>query len=290
MVDTFVKQLDGCSYLVNGVPSGGFNCTCAAHAMWLFRASGGKIKITSCFCRMLTGDRSGGTHLGQMEAVSKRYGITDGRVYRPISTTTLKQLAATKRYGFHLNVHYSVISGGIYDCFKNRFHGNHDFYISGPGTKAGTWRAADPGADGRAPGIHTGFADYPIDLLLRAAAALDVSDPDEPYRALGSGRAYVYLTPPDPIPPSNHYRATISKPTALWNDLSQRWVYSTDKIDDGQVIEVRGKQFPKGGVATYPVTTGPCSNGDVRQVDGDVINIAGYYVPVKSVILGGRCG
>lgn len=281
MVDTFVKQLDGCNYLVNGQPSGGFNCTCAAHAMWLFRASGGKIRISSCFCRQMTGDRSGGTHLGQMEQISIRYGITGGRVYRPIGTTVLKQLIATGRYGSHINVYYDAISGGIFDCFKNRFHGNHDLYISGPGTKPGTWRVADPGADGRAAGIHTGYADYPIDLVLRAAALLDVSDSDEPYRALGSGRAYVYLTPPDPIViPTNHHRARVVKAHKLWNDQSQKWVWEQSV---GTLLEVRGKGYPKGGALCFPVTDGPCAAA------AGTSDRAGYYFPTSMVKLEGTC-
>ena len=48
VAELFVKQLDGCSYPVNHTtPSGGFNCTCATEAMWLYRASGGKIILTA---------------------------------------------------------------------------------------------------------------------------------------------------------------------------------------------------------------------------------------------------
>jgi hypothetical protein len=284
MTDIFVKQLDGCGYLVDGVPSGGFNCTCAVEAMWLFRASGGRINVTACECRRRTGDRSGGTHLGQMEDVSESFGITGGKVYRPIATTTALGLIATRRYGTHWQGSYSVLADTPYDCFRGRFRGNHDWYISGPGTRAGTLRVADPGADGRYDGCPRGYQDIPISLMSLAAARLDVGS-----RMLGTGLLYAYFTPPDPAV-LNHYRATTVRATALWNDGTKRWVYSTDKVASGQPLEVRGKQFEKGGVMTYPVTTGPCSDGRVRQVDGDIINIAGYYIPVANTKLGGRCG
>jgi len=268
MVDIFVKQLDGCSYV-----SGGLNCTCACHAMWLYRASQGKIKLSACAVRAKTGDRSGGTHLGQMEAISKSYGITAGRVYRPISTASAKSLILTGRYGTHWQGSYSVFADTPYDCFRGRFRGNHDWYVSGPGTKAGTYRVADPGADGRASGIPSGYQDIPISLMEAAAARLDLGG-----RMLGSGLVYAYFTPPDPVPTAPHYASTVTRATALWNDATQRWTFNgTAAIKVGTKLEVRAKQFPKGGVATYPVTCGTYA-----------CNYPGYYVPVKNVKLGGR--
>lgn len=276
MPDIFLKQLDGCQYV-----SGGQNCTCACEGMWLYRASRGKVRVTSCLVRMRTGDKIGGTHLGQMEDVSQEYGITSGRVYRPIAIQTLVQLAATGRYGFIIQGSYSVIAGTSYDCFRGNFKGNHAWYVSGPGTAPGTWRVADPGADGRAPGIHTGYTDIPIALMVRAAAKLNVAQFG--YKALGTGKAYVYITPPDPVvAKAPHYRAKVKTATALWNDSTKKWVYTSAPIAVGTALEVRGKPYPKGPpgkeVQCWPITAGNCASA-----------YAGYYVPKANTTLGELC-
>jgi len=266
MVDIFCTQFDGCNYLVDGKPSGGKNCSCACHAMWLYRASGGKIKLTSCQVRMRTGDRFGGTHLGQMEDISKQFGITTGKVYRPIAATTALALIAMGRYGTHWNGSNSVMVGTPYDNSHGRFFGNHDWYVSGPGTLPKTLRVADPQRLAR-------YQDIPIDLMLKAAARLDTGD-----GILGAGKVYAYFTPPDLIPPVNHFQATVTKATSLWNDSTQRWVFNgTNAIKVGTKLEVRGKQFPKGGQATYPVSCGAFA-----------CNYPGYYVPVSKVKLGAK--
>ena len=266
VVDIFVRQLDGCTYVY-----GGLNCTCAVHAMWMFRASQGRVNVTACSVRRETGDKSGGTHLGQMEPISRAHGITGGVVYRPIAATTLVDLLETGRYGAHVQGSYSAFAGTQYDCFPG-FRGNHDWYVSGPSTGS-TWRVGDPGADGRRAGIPKGYQDIPIALMLRAAALLDVGG-----RTLGTGKVYAYITPPDPAKPSDHYGALTTRGTPLWNDSTQRWVYNgTNNIPKGTKLELRGKQFPKGGTATYPVTCGSYA-----------CNYPGYYVPVANVKLGGK--
>jgi len=267
MVDTFVTQFDGCNYLVDGKPSGGKNCTMAVEAMFLYRASGGKIVVTSCQCRMRSGDRSGGTHLGQAEEISKQYGITAGRVYRPLSTASARSLLETGRYGTHWNGSNSAMIGTPYDNSGGRFRGNHDWWVSGMGTEAATYRVADPQR-------KHGYQDIPISLMEKAASRLDVSDITEPYRPLGAGKVYCYFTPPDELPPVNHQKAVVTRTTQLWNDQGGYWVY---KVPVNTKLEVRGRQFPKGGVATYPVTCGTYA-----------CNYPGYYVPVKNVKLGGR--
>jgi len=268
MVDIFVKQLDGCTFV-----DGGLNCTCAAEAMWLFRASRGSIRLTACRVRQDTGDRQGGTHLGQMEQVSIAHGITTGRVFRPATFSMLETLMATGRYGAHVNISYRLISGTKYDCFSGRFKGNHDYYVSGMGSTSGTWRVGDPGADGRRAGIPRSYQDIPISLIRAAAADLDLGG-----RRLGTGLVYTYITPPDPVPPVKHFASSVIHATSLWNDATQRWVYNgPNAIKIGTKLEVRGKQYPKGGVATYPVTCGAFA-----------CNYPGYYVPVKNVKLGGE--
>lgn len=262
-----MKQLDGCTYV-----SGGLNCTCAVHAMWMFRSSQGRVNMTSCAVRRETGDKSGGTHLGQMEPISRAHGITGGKVYRPIAATTLTSLLETGRYGAHVQGSYRAISRTPYDCFQGSFNGNHDWYVSGPSTGS-TWRTADPGADGRRQGIPQGYQDIPIALLIKAAGMLDIGG-----RQLGQGRVYAYITPPDPLPPVAHYAGVVTRPTPLWNDQTKRWVYNgANNIPKGTKLELRGKQYPKGGTATYPVTCGSYA-----------CNYPGYYVPVANASIGGK--
>jgi hypothetical protein len=274
--EIFVKQLDGCTYC-----SGGLNCTCASEAMWLYRATQERVHLTSCAVRTETGDRVGGTNLSQVDAVSRHHGVTTGRIYRPISSGLLTDLTETGRYGFIIQVLYAVISGTKYDCWSGRFKGNHAMYVSGPGAKIGTWRVADPGADGRRPEIPHGYQEIPFALMLAAAARLDIGG-----HPLGAGKAYAYLTPPDPVAVAGvtpHEKAITTARTALWNDSTKRWTFNgPNALPTGTRLEVRGRQYPKGGQKTYPVTSGPYSaaNGTSKY--------AGYYVPVKATKLLGR--
>lgn len=267
--EVFVRQLDGCTYM-----GGGFNCTCASEAMWLYRASQGRVHLTSCQVRTETGDRSGGTNLTQVDAVSRHHGITGGRIYRPISATLLESLVATGKYGFIIQVLYLPLSNTPFDCWSGNFKGNHAMYVSGPGAKPGTWRVADPGADGRRQGIPTGYQDIPSNLMLKAAAMLDIGG-----RALGGGKAYVYATPPDPVAVaglSPRYHATVIHPTSVWNNGSKKWVYSgANAIKAGTALIVRSATYVKGGKPCYPI--------DVTSP-----NYAGYYVPKENVKLGGK--
>ena len=98
--------------------------------------------------------------------------------------------------------------------------------------------------------------------------------------ASSTTRALPVATPPDPLPPTGHFEGVVTRATPLWNDATKRWVYNgPNAIKVGTKLELRGKQFPKGGVITYPVTCGPWA-----------CNYAGYYVPVKNVKLGDKVG
>jgi hypothetical protein len=262
--EIFVKQLDGCGYM-----PGGFNCTCASDAMWLYRASQGRIHTGSCAIRTATGDRSGGTNLSQVEAVNEKLGVTGGKIYRPMTDDLFAQLIGTGRYGAIIQVSYAPLSGTKYDAWSGRFKGNHAMYVSRPGDKAGTWRVADPGADGRRAGIPLGYQDIPTTLMLQAAARLDIGG-----RVLGTGKVYAYFTPPDPVTvPSPHHGAVVTHATSLWNDVTKRWTFNgPNQIKVGTKLEIRSKRFPKGGVSCYPVTQGSYAD-----------NYPGYYVPAKNV-------
>lgn len=189
--ERFVKQLDGCSYV-----SGSNNCTAASTAMWLYRASQGKVVTTSCAVRRLTGDTSGGLNLRQIVPVAAHYGLT-GTLWLPGDFDKLRELILTGRYGAIVQIGYSQIAGSPYDCFSGRFRGGHAVYVSRGSSY--TAHEGDPGADGRRADVPDGYQNMPWALLERAAAALPLS-PSGPTlgQEFGSGKVYAYLTPRDP--------------------------------------------------------------------------------------------
>ena len=70
---------------------------------------------------------------------------------------------------------------------------------------------------------------------------------------------------------SPHYGATVTRPTALWNPATKRWVYNgPNAIKVGTPLIVRGARYSMGGQITHPV----------------VSPFGGYYVPVANVKLG----
>lgn len=207
----FVKQLDGCTYV-----SGGLNCTCACHAMWLYRASQGRINITACTCRKITGDTVGGTRLTQMREVSLQYGIPGGALWLPGEFDELRRLILTGRYGSHVNVGYRPLANTDYDCFDGNFTGAHDLYITS-GT-ANYARIGDPGADGRRATVPEGWQDIPWDLLERAAGALPLTTGGATLtQEHGAGKVFAYLTPADPVIPLTKYIVSISGYTPLYS-------------------------------------------------------------------------
>jgi hypothetical protein len=197
VIEKFVKQLDGCTYV-----SGGLSCTAASEAMWLYRASQGKISTTACAVRKLTGDTDGGLMLPQVEAVSRNhYGITSGIVYRPMKFTDLVALLRAG-HGAIIQGGYSVLRGTKYDCFKGNFGGGHAIYASYANSTI--IHAGDPGADGRYSGCPSGFQNYPISLLQQFADRLPLGRLTLA-QDRGPGYVYAYVTPKDPVV----YRYTI---------------------------------------------------------------------------------
>jgi hypothetical protein len=206
-LERFVTQFDGCTYV-----SGGLSCTCAVEAMWLFRASQGKIVTTSCAVRRETHDTVGGTNLRQAEAVSKLHGIANGMVYQPTDVARIFDLVETGRYGSHFQLSYAPFVGTPYDRFGGRFRGGHDVYLSRRGSAAGTLRVGDPGAKG--------FADIPKTLLALAAGRLDFGGGVTLNDEAGGGKAYAYVTPADPATPETLYHWFIQAKTprtVVWN-------------------------------------------------------------------------
>lgn len=211
--ERFVKQLDGCS-LCGGKSMGGLDCTCAAEAMWLFRASQGRVTTTACHVRDLTDDCVSGTNLEQMEKVSAHYGLMGGMLYRPTTFDRIADLVRGGRFGAIIQIDYSPLVGTRFDCFGGGFRDAHALYLSGGTTYSG--HAADPGADGRRTGIPHGYQDYPWSLLRNAAGMLQLGNGETVNSEFGAGRVYAYLTPADPVVSTTHYRVTITGPTRLY--------------------------------------------------------------------------
>lgn len=181
--EKFVSQFDNCTY----GPGSGFDCTCAAEGMFLYRASQGRIIETACAVRRETGDVVGGTNLNEMEKVSKAHGITTGRVYQPVDFATIIRYVETGRYGAILQILYAPVVGTSHDAFHGNFRGNHALFLSRPGATAGTIRVGDPGA--------SWWADWPVNLLRNGAGRLDFGNGETP----GIGNCYAYVTPGDPV-------------------------------------------------------------------------------------------
>ncbi len=216
--ELFVKQLDGCD-LCGNPNMGGLNCTCAAMAMWLFRASQGKVTTTSCHVRDLANDCKDGTNLEQMTAIADHYGIKGYTLARPTTMAHVEALAKSGRYGIEIDIDYSPLAGTVHDCFRERFFGSHAVFISS-GT-ATTARYGDPGADnrdGKAGGIPNGYQNIDWGTLTKAAGMLVIDASGETMNSrYGYGHVFALITPADPIPTTTKVRVTIRGLTALYN-------------------------------------------------------------------------
>lgn len=201
MSELFVKQLDGCTYHPPGE-----NCTCAAHASWTVRATQGRIRRSSCATRRLTGDTSGGTNLGQMQAIATRDGVP-GVLWRPGRFDKLRELVLTGRYGASIGGGYGLLANTAHDCFDGGFRGGHGFYIKGGTADDASY--SDPGADGRRATIPKGWQSIDWDWLQRVAGALPLAPGVSLAQEHGSGMVYALLTPADPVVVLERFRVVI---------------------------------------------------------------------------------
>lgn len=205
--EIFVPQLvrTGASLctLCGGKTMNGLNCTTASMAMWLYRASQGRVRTDACHVRDLTDDCVGGTNLTQMEAVAAHYGITGGKKYQPIDFNQVVAWVKTGRYGAILDILYAPLTETAYDRFHDSFFGNHAIFLSGPGKTSTTLRTGDPGA--------VGYVDIPISLLKTAAGKLDLGG-----HTVGYGKCYAYVGPADPAVPNTLYHFQIKGRTPIY--------------------------------------------------------------------------
>lgn len=180
---TFVKQLDGSRYA-------GLNCTCAAGAMALDRHTIGAHRTTGAYVRALTGDTSGGTTLAQVKAaLSVRWGIQLDLEYGLSFDAFTERIRSGQ--GAILQGWEAVTRGTRWQASET-FGGNHAWFVND--VNADGFLVYDPLADGRRSGIATSPFRIPASVVREWAGKLDVSDPVEPYRALGLGRVYAAFT------------------------------------------------------------------------------------------------
>jgi hypothetical protein len=188
----FVKQLDGSKYA-------GLNCTCAAAAMAIDRATLGLKQYSGATIRLWTGDTVGGTNLAQMVTVAAKVGVTLTDIRGALWTTIDTYLHDGR--GAILQGSSSVTRGTKYSASET-FGGNHAWWVNeGRGWTMvnGFWRAAeylvyDPLADGRRTGIASSPMWIPAYLVQRFAAELQITSYDGTFRKAGD-RAWVAFTP-----------------------------------------------------------------------------------------------
>lgn len=178
-----VFQLDGSRYA-------GLNCTCAAAAMALDRHTLGEHQTTGAYVRALTGDTSGGTTLAQVDAALRRRWGVDLDVEFALSFEEFTRRIKAGR-GAILQGWEAVTRDTRWSASET-FGGNHAWYVNDVNEDG--FLVYDPLADGRRPGIAKSPFRIPASVVERYAGKLDISDPAEPYRALGVGRVYAAFT------------------------------------------------------------------------------------------------
>lgn len=180
----FVPQLDGSAY-------GGLNCTCAATAIAIDRATLGATTTSGAAVRAATGDTSGGTNLPQNADAAATFGV-DLVVYSGITTSAGLALLDEGR-GMVLQGGYAAIRGTRWQG-SEVFDENHALFVNerrpNPNVAGGyEWLVYDPLADGRRPGIARSPHWIPQAVMLNFAARLAFGS-----NLLGSGRLYAMFT------------------------------------------------------------------------------------------------
>lgn len=219
-------------------PLGGSNCTCYSGAMAGDYDTCGKKVPTGKRVRELTGDKTGGTTLAQVDyALRKGWDIDlDTRTGSNKMTWEAFEKAINSGRGAILQGSYSVIKNTMYSGSKT-FSGNHAIYVPP------TWKAMDPLCDGRRAGIYKYKGDvYPKSLLKRFAGTLDLNGKG---RILGIGYVWCSLTRDNTSIVT--YEATI-KPKA---GNKTRMFYQYHVNSEG-IITHRTKRYTKG--FTHKVT------------------------------------
>ncbi len=169
-------------------PLGSLNCTCYSGAMaGDYHTCGGK-RPTGKRVRELTGDRSGGTTLPQVDyALNKGWAINlDTRIGSARLTWSEFEAKINSGRAAILQGSYKVIAPTRFSGSPT-FTGNHALLV------LPNWIAMDPLCDGRRPGIYKYHGEaYPKDLLKRFAGELVLNT--RYGTKLGYGRVWCSLT------------------------------------------------------------------------------------------------
>jgi hypothetical protein len=216
----FVKQLDGSRYA-------GSNCTMAALAMAIDRATLGRTRTTGAECRRRSGDTVGGTNLDQARQVAYTFGVVL-ETHRGMPWTVADANLREGR-GFILQGSSSATRGTAFQASET-FAGNHAWWVNqGRGwhqTAAGNWQPTDylvfdPLADGRRRGIALSPMWIPRRIVRDYAARLVLSG-----AILGQNRVYAGFV--RDTEPHAHYRygGAATKPfpdkVRTWNAVADR--------------------------------------------------------------------
>lgn len=158
-----IKQLDGSTYQ-------GVNCGCAVGAMQVEQATDNRARPTPAQFR---------SHVKNANGTQDRDAIGSSQI-RDVLVGTYG-LKAELRFGipfadlddlgdrgFSLAIDYSPLVGTKHDCFRGKFGGDHFLFVPRRNPD-GTWKVADPGADGRYAGCPTGYQSMSNALVQKAA-------------------------------------------------------------------------------------------------------------------------
>lgn len=212
-VDKFKTQFDGCT-LCGGKHMDGLNCGAAGEAMFLYRATQGRVDVSSCHVRDLMNDCDGGTNFAQAKAVSEHYGVSVGALWQPGRLSALKTLLLTNRYPVQVSIGYRPLMGTANDCFGGQFPGAHRIYVKGAGSTG--IRYGDPGANGRRADVPLSWQTMSWTMFGRVTGALPLSDGGPTLEQdYGTGYVYAYIGPADPVPATSLWNVTIRVPTGV---------------------------------------------------------------------------
>lgn len=162
-----VNQLDGSI-------DAGRNCGCAVAAMAVEQATCNRARPTAAQVRTHVKNPDGSIYHGPL-SINQIRDVVVGTYKQHVEVRygmALSAFSATisSGRGGVIAIDYSPFVGTRFDCFRGQFGGDH-FLWAADRNPDGTWKIADPGADGRAPGIPRGYQAIP-DALIRRAAGL----------------------------------------------------------------------------------------------------------------------
>lgn len=204
----FQKQLN------SGDPLGPLNCTCYSGAMAGDYHTLGRKVPTGESVRILTGDRSGGTTLPQVDyALNKGWLINlDTRIGS--SRLTWNQFVARINAG-----QSAILQGGYSAIYRTRFSGSRTFTGNHAILVCPKWVTLDPLADGRRAGIYRYHGEpYPPYLLKDFAGKLLLNPSTG--RRLGYGYVWASFTKDNvtstPLPPSTTWNYKVQVPAGVF--------------------------------------------------------------------------